>query len=118
MLYYYFGKKMIIKNYFSNLYISKLLLIYFRAENEQIFSSKLSYENSNELWKDEENSKNSNIIEKIVISYFNYIPFDDGKIKLVKKEKSNDIDIIFGIKIPGIKTSFDRLLKSVKENIQ
>ena len=107
----------IIKNYFSNFYISKLLLIFFRAENDQIFSTILSNEKSNELWTDKEDSKNANIIEKIVISYFNSLSFDDGKIKLVKEEGTNKVDIIFGIKTPGIKTSFDRILKSVKENI-
>ena len=107
----------IIKDYFSNFYLSKLNLIFFRAENDQIFSAILSNKNSDELFKDEENSKNPNIIEKIVISYFNSLPFDDGKIKLVKEEGTNNIDIIFGINTPGIKTSFDRILKSVKENI-
>ena len=107
----------IIKDYFSNFYISKLVLIFFRAENDQIFSAILSNKNSEELFKDEENSKNSNIFEKIVISYFNSLPIDDGKIKLVKGEGTNNIDIIFGINTPGIKTSFDRILKSVKDNI-
>ena len=107
----------IIKDYFYNFYISKLLLIFFRAENDQIFSTILSNPNANELWKDEETSNNSNIIEKFIISYFNSLKFDDEKIKLVKGEGTKNIDIIFGINIPGIKTSFDRILKSVKENI-
>jgi len=107
----------IIKDYFSNFYISKLVLIFFRAENDQIFSSILSNKDSDDIFKDEENSKNSNIIEKIVISYFNTLSFDDGIIKLVEEEGTNNIDIIFGINTPGIKTSFDRILKSIKENI-
>ena len=107
----------IIKDYFSNFYFSKLLLIFFRAENDQIFSTILSNENSNKLWTDKENSKNSNIIEKIVISYFNSLSFDDGKIKLMKAEEANKVEIIFGINTPGIKTSFNRILKSVKEII-
>jgi len=113
----FIGLSKIIKNYFSNFYISKLLLIFYKAENDQIFSTILSNENSNELWADKEDSKNANIIEKIVISYFNSLSFDDGKIKLVKEEGTNKVDIIFGLNTPGIKTSFDRILKSVKENI-
>ena len=35
----------------------------------------------------------------------------------MKNQGTNNIDIIFGINTPGIKSSFDRILKSVKENI-
>jgi len=107
----------IIKDYFPNFYISKLALIFFKAENDQIFSVILSNENANELWKNENKSKNLNIIEKIVISYFNSFSFDEGKIKLVMQARTNKIDIILGINIPGIKTSLDRILKSINENI-
>ena len=52
-----------------------------------------------------------------MISYFNSLSFDDGKIKLMKAEEANKVEIIFGINTPGIKTSFNRILKSVKEII-
>ena len=35
----------------------------------------------------------------------------------MKAEEANKVEIIFGINTPGIKTSFNRILKSVKEII-
>ena len=125
----------VIKKYLSKLYTSQLNLLYFKAEKEQFFSSLLSNSLNQKIWQSEvinikgkEGEINTNtkmedifedktIIEKIAKSYLEDIAYNDGLTRITEKQSSNKIDIIFGLKIPGIKAVFDKIIKSVNENI-
>ena len=125
----------VIKKYLSKLYTSQLNLLYFKAEKEQFFSSLLSNSLNKKIWQSEvinikgkEGEINTNtkmedifedktIIEKIAKSYLEDIAYNDGLTRITEKQSSNKIDIIFGLKIPGIKAVFDKIIKSVNENI-
>ena len=126
----------IIKRYLSNLYIKELSLFYFKAEKNQFFSSLLSNSLEQELWPnkniEKENDKNieedinlkkeeiyedSTIIEKLSKAYLEKVIYNDGITKITPKIGANKIDIIFGLKIPGIKPLFNNILKNNKENI-
>ena len=130
----------VIKRYLSKLYTSQLTLLYFKAEKEQFFSSLLSNALEQEIWgvklnkddkirkKEKENeeeieeeiklgNEDKTIIEKIAKLYLDQLVFNDGLTRVNEKQYSNKLDIIFGLNIPGIKTLFDQILKSVKDNI-
>ena len=129
----------IIKKYLLKLYNSQLNLLYFKAEKDGVFSSLLSYSLEQKLWqceknnlekkeeeirdsintyiKNEENFKDETIVEKLAKSYLEDIIYNDGLTRITEKTFSNKLDIVFGLKIPGIKNFFDKIIKSVKENI-
>ena len=124
-----------IKKYLSKLYTSQLNLLYFKAEKEQFFSSLLSNSLEQNIWQCEINNikekegvistntkkgdifEDKTIIEKIANSYLEDIIYNDGLTRITEKQFSNKIDIVFGLNIPGIKAVFDKIIKSVNENI-
>ena len=127
----------VIKRHLSKLYTSQLTLFYFKAEKDQFFSSLLSNAINQRIWgckinKDGENEKileedmeinigdkNEDVttVEKLARAYLEQVIFNDGMTRVNEKQYSNKLDITFGLNIPGIKPVFDRILKSVKENI-
>ena len=125
----------VIKRYLSKIYTSQLSLMYFKAEKDQFFSSILSNNLEQPIWpKKRDNNKDNNdeeeeikpkkeiyidetIIERISKHYLENMVYNDGKTTIVEKIGANKVDIIFGLKIPGIKPIIDRIIISVKENI-
>lgn len=56
-------------------------------------------------------------IENIEKFFFENLVLNDNRIRFVEKPRSNKIDIIFGLKFPGIKPILDRIKIFVRENI-
>ena len=137
----------VIIRYLSESYTSKLSVLYYKAEQDQFFSSLLSI---NELNKIEMNKKKNKIIEegedvneeqnneiskKIIEKtrdiYLNELDFtdnEDEKKEEIEKEKEkkngiiekpgmNEINIILGLKLPGITSIISILIKKFKNEI-
>ena len=126
---------LVIKKYLSKLYKKQLSLMYFKAEKDQFFSSLLSNSLDEEIWprKGVKNINNNNadeeeinlakriyedktITERIAKYYLQNMVYNDGKTNIVEKIGANKIDIILGLKIPGIKPILEKILISAKEN--
>ena len=123
----------VIKRYLSKIYINQLTLFYFKAEKEQFFSSLLSNSIEQELWptkkidnKNEEEElikekeeiyEDKTLIEKLAKVYLEQVVYNDNITKISPIIGGNKVDIIFGLKIPGIKPILDNILKLNKENI-
>ena len=113
----------ILKYYLSNLYNSHLVKIIFKFDKFSIFSSILSI-NEEELLikKNKENEISSEdfndsikIVSKISGFFFENLPNEE--IKITEKINSNIVDIILGLKIPGIRTSFENIIKKINKNV-
>ena len=100
----------VIEQYLINLYNTKLNILFFIAENDQFFSSYLSNEEEKE--KLENNTRITT--EKL---YFENLNLNDDRIRLVEKPRSNKIDIILGLKLPGIKPILEKIIIYTRENI-
>ena len=116
----------IIKRYLYNIYISKLNLLFFKAEKDQFFSSLLSNEEDKDKGIAKNEIKNEEIIsigskkdlvEKISKIYFDHLILNDEIIKIVPQPRANRISIFLGLNIPGIYPIFNKLIKSIKDNI-
>ena len=105
----------IIKKYLLKEYLSNLNLFFFKAEKDQFFSTLLSNEIDEGLWKDENADKT--IIEKNAKIYLDNLEYNDGLTKVNEKIGMNKVEIMFGIKFPGIKPLLDRIIKNINENI-
>ena len=105
----------LIKKYILKIYLSNLNLFFFKAEKAQFFSSLLTNEIDDGLWKDENEDKT--IIEKNAKLFLDNLQYNDNLTKVTEKLGANKVDIMFGIKFPGIKPIFDRILKFINENI-
>ena len=57
------------------------------------------------------------LIEKIKILYLDNLALNDDKIRIVEKPRANKIDIMLGLKLPGLKPIFNRLIKYIRDNI-
>ena len=125
----------IIKKYLSIIYTKQLSNMFFKAEKDQFFSSLLSNELEKEIWpnKDDKNKEQEDkeeeinlkkeqiyedktIIEKIAKKYLETMVYNDGKTNIVEKIGSNKVNIIFGLKIPGIKPVLEKIVASAREN--
>jgi hypothetical protein len=105
----------------------KLNILFFKAEKDQFFSTLLfnhekiefNKENNqnNNQGKKEDNVLESEMIEQFTKIYFDNLVLSDNQIKLVQKPRSNQIDVIFGLNIPGIKTALEKVLKSIRDNV-
>ena len=130
----------IIKEYLSNYYIKKLNYFYFKAEQDQFFSSLLSkYEldtkNKNEsknkiiiegeevLNKGEENENVKNVLKNTVKVYLKELVFtenddkDKAKFKIVENPGAYKLDIILGLKLPGVGNIIDSIIKKVRNDV-
>ena len=134
----------ILKNYLSDLYTKTLNLFYFKAEKDHYISSLLSFEeiknliskNNNdmnlisyicpeffenkvkEFDKNEDKNKVVNkIIENISDIYINNLNINDGLIKIKEKPESNNLNIIIGLNLPGLKPVLDVIIKNAKNNV-
>ena len=125
----------VIKKYLTKIYTNQLSLMYFKAEKDQFFSSLLTNSLEQKIWprKDDKNKDNNEIeeeinqkkeeiyedktiIEKLATAYLKTMVYNDGKTNIVEKIKSNKVDIIFGLKIPGIKPIIEKICISAKDN--
>jgi hypothetical protein len=110
----------VIQKYLSSLYISKLNIFFFKAENDHYFSSLLGNQ-LDESQKVEIKDENDNIklvfIERIKQLYLDSLTLNDDKIRIVEQPRANKIDIMLGLKLPGLKPIFNRLVKYIRDNI-
>ena len=125
----------VIKKYLTKIYTKQLSLMYFKAEKDQFFSSLLTNSLEQKIWprKDDKNKDNNEeeeeinqkkeeiyedktIIEKLAVAYLKTMVYNDNKTNIVEKIKSNKVDIIFGLKIPGIKPIIEKICISAKDN--
>ena len=104
----------IIKNYLSDIYISKLNLLFLKGEKDQFFSSLLSNEEKDDKQKDIIENK---IIENVSKIYLDNLILNDKEINVVKREKANKVEITLGLNIPGLKPIFNKIINSIKKNI-
>ena len=65
----------------------------------------------------DENKINFNDIKEIISKISNLVlaNISNEEIKITEKINSNRVDIILGLKIPGIKASFENIKKKIKE---
>ena len=59
----------------------------------------------------------NNFILGLIIIYLDNLTLNDDKIKIVEKPRANKIDIMLGLKLPGLKPIFNRLVKYIRDNI-
>ena len=125
----------------TKFYTRKLNLFYFRTEQDQFFSSLLSIKELNKInskiykeknkiieedgkleeGKPEENEIVNEIIKKIrkiYLEQLNFINNDDSnenhKFEVMENAAANEIKIILGLKLPGIKPIIDFIAKNVE----
>ena len=129
----------IIKRNLIEFYIRKLNLFYYRTEQDQFFSSLLSikelnninykvYKEKNKIiegeGKPEENDIVNEIIKKIrkiYLDQINFINNDDNnenhKFEVIENIRANEIKIILGLNLPGIKPIIDFIIKKFDNEI-
>ena len=66
---------------------------------------------------EEMNQKVKNIIQKVSESYINNMVYNDGLLRITERLGANNIDIILGLNLPGMKTILDRIMKKVRDEI-
>ena len=116
----------IIQRNLSKLYIKLLNVFYYRAEKDHFFSSLLSSyeENKNKICVNDsqinigienitesknllEDNKNNELIKNIMevtkYAYLKNLKFNNGLLRFEEKIKKNRIEIILGLKLPGLK---------------
>ena len=124
----------IIKRYLSNYYKKKLNYLYFRAEQDQFFSTILSKyeldrikkaEEANQI-KDEdedgeqakENNENViNVLKRTKEVYLSEMNITEEKFNVVEKPGENNLDIILGLKLPGMIYIIDLIVKKFRNEI-
>ena len=117
-----FGEKLIceldidfistINKYLIKFYRDQLNQFYFIAEKSNIFSSLLSFS----LQKEHEKSLQKKVIEKIINFYFENFSFKKEEIKINENQGVN-IDILLGLKLPGLKNDIENIIKYINEDI-
>ena len=132
----------IIQRNLSKKYMKLLNVFYYRAEKDHFFSSLLSSysENNNKMdinsyyqtkaeirniheTNNEEERKNSELKKKIIEEtkkeYLEKFKFNDSLLRVEEKMKKNKIEIILGIKLPGLKNHIESLVQKFKnENLK
>ena len=112
-----------IKNYFNKAYIRQLNQFIYIMEENSIFPSLLliNQEESELKYKQEKEkilfNNKKNIIKKINLFLFETILKEEQIIKINEKMYSNIVNIILGIKIPGIKNSIKNISNKINEEI-
>ena len=103
-----------IKEYILKLYQKELSLFFFKAEKDQFFSCLLSNDIDEGMWKSENEDKT--IAEKNATIYLKNLIYNDGLTRVTAKPGANNVEIILGLKLPGIKPIFDKIFKNIKDN--
>ena len=60
---------------------------------------------------------NRNIIEITKEIYLENLLFNDGITKVTEKQGSNNLKIILGFRLPGLKTTIDKIIKKIRDTI-
>ena len=119
----------IIKKYLSKLYTKQLNILYFKAEKDNFFSSLLSIDEENKIFKelnekgkadeiqDNELEYIKKIRETIKIKYFEKLKDNYHTFKIPQKQGENVLNIILGLKLPGIKPIIDSVKKYIHDDI-
>ena len=121
----------VIKKFVIESYITKLSTLYYKAEKDHFFSTLLSI-NEFIIRKGNNNEKLEALINKTREAYLgNYQIFDSDKISEINEENieekkfeiieeygMNEINIILGLKLPGVKRIISPLIKNFKNNIK
>ena len=133
----------IIQRNLSKRYTKLLNIFYYRAERDHFFSSLLSSyaenknkmdtnsydqsdteiknitEKNNELEDRKNSTLKKNIIEETKKLYLKKMKFNDGLLRVEEKMRKNKIEIILGIKLPGLKIHIESLVQKYKnENLR
>ena len=132
----------IIQRNLSKLYIKLLNVFYYRAEKDHFFSSLLSSyeENKNKICVNDsqinivienitesknllEDNKNNELIKNIMevtkYAYLKNLKFNNGLLRFEEKIKKNRIEIILGLKLPGLKKNIELIVQKLRdENIK
>ena len=122
----------VIRRHLSNSYAKLLNNFYYKLEKEQYFSSLLSVKELINI----EKKKSLNIIEKGEIHFLETEPikkiliktrkiyleefnFNDSHIKenVVENPGNNELEIIFGFKLPGMKSIIESIINQFKKDI-
>ena len=100
----------IVQRFLYELYIKQLNLLYFKAEKDQFFSSLLSKKEEDGL-NGEKSEDVEELIKKAKDIYLEKVIFNDKNIEnsngIVEQPGMNKIDIILGLKVPGINATIN-----------
>ena len=127
----------VIKSYMSSLYSKKLNLLYFKLEKDHYFPALLSYyeiynkpefisdifthvfpnNNEKQIDQNEISGKIINIVQRISDLYINQLKLSEGTIRITERLGANNINILLGLNLPGIKPTLDRLVKKVRDEV-
>jgi len=110
----------IFKRNLSDLYIKHLGQTIFKLEKNSFFSSLLTINEEVKLNKNNnENEINIDNIKKIMgkISEIFLEKISKEDVKITEKSSSNIVNVMLGLKIPGIKTSIENIFKKISDNI-
>ena len=72
------------------------------------------------LWDDEEDNEGiwkRDIFEITKEIYLEQLMFNDGKTRITERPGANNLEIILGLKLPGLKTTIDMIIKKVREEV-
>ena len=125
----------VIKRYLLHSYSKKLSLLYKKVEQDQFFSSLLSIDELdkinkekqklNEIYNKDEKIKDNEMIKKIIQktidTYLSEIDNKDNikyeQQKIFEEREVNEINIILGLKLPGINSVITQIIKYFKKEI-
>ena len=127
----------VIKNYMSSLYSKKLNLLYFKLEKDHYFPALLSYYemhnkpeiildvfahlypngNDKQIDQEEINEIIKNIIQNTSDLYISQLKMGDGTIRITERLGANNLNILLGLNLPGIKPTLDKLVKKVRDEV-
>lgn len=121
----------------SSLYSKKLNLLYFKLEKDHYFPALLSYYemhnkpeiildvfahlypngNDKQIDQEEINEIIKNIIQNTSDLYISQLKMGDGTIRITERLGANNLNILLGLNLPGIKPTLDKLVKKVRDEV-
>jgi hypothetical protein len=120
----------VVKKNLVESYLTKLTALYYKADQDQFFSTLLSLNELNSK-NDDNNKIFEEIINKTKEKYLDQLemlnsdePNDDEnenknekkKFEIIEKPGMNEINIIFGLKLPGVKPIISSVVKKFKNH--
>ena len=127
----------VIKNYMSSLYFKKLNLLYFKLEKDHYLSALLSYYEVHDksenifdilqnVFPDGSYMQNiqkdiseviKNIVQNISDLYISQLKMEAGTIRVTERLGANNLDLLLGLNLPGVKPILDKLVKKVRDEV-
>ena len=120
----------VVKKNLVESYLTKLTALYYKAEQDQFFSTLLSLNELNSK-NDDNNKIFEEIINKTKEKYLDQLEIFNGdepndnenenksekkKYEIIEKPGMNEINIIFGLKLPGVKPMISSVIKKFKNH--